>query len=235
MDVVIFGLGQQSSLAWHVYTHDSPHRVVAFAVDAAYRDREALHELPVVAFEDLPSRFPPGAVALSIPQGWRGMNALRIEKMAQARRLGYGFVSYVSSRAVVCAGFEAGENCMIHDGVIVQPFASVGENCILRAGTIVSHHATIGAHSFVAAGAVIAGEATIGERCVLGLGSIVRDGIRVAPRCFIGAGAVVLADTTANGVYTGSPARRRAQPVDELDTVRWDESNRYGSNRDDSN
>jgi acetyltransferase-like isoleucine patch superfamily enzyme len=69
---------------------------------------------------------------------------------------------------------------------------------------------------------VIADATTIGERCVLDLNCTVRDGIRVAPRCFIGAGAVVLADTSENGVYTGSPARRRAQSVDELEAVRWD-------------
>jgi sugar O-acyltransferase (sialic acid O-acetyltransferase NeuD family) len=221
MDLVIFGLGQQSSLAWYVYTNDSPHRVVAFTADASHCDRAHLHGCPVVAFENLASRFPPGSSLLSIPIGWRGMNALRRQRLEQARRMGYGFASYVSSRALVCPDLLVGENTMIHDGVIVQPFARIGSNCMLRAGSIVSHHAVIGDHCFVAAGAMVAGAATIGEACVLGLGCAVRDGVRVAPRCFLGAGAVVQSDTSENGVYTGSPARRRAQPADALDTVQW--------------
>lgn len=222
MDVVIFGLGQQSSLAWYVFSHDSPHRVVAFAVDAEFRDREEVHGLPVIAFDELRERFPPASCAMSIPLGWRGMNALRAAKVAQARRMGYGFVSYVSSRALVWPDLRVGENCMVHDGVIIQPFARIGRNCILRAGAVVSHDVQISDNCFVAAGVVIAGAATIGECSVLGVRSTVRDGIRVAPRCFIGAGAVVSADTSENGVYTGAPARRRVQSADELDAVRWD-------------
>jgi sugar O-acyltransferase (sialic acid O-acetyltransferase NeuD family) len=220
MDVVIFGLGQQSSLAWYVYSNDSPHRVVGFTVDAAHRSCERLHGLPVVPFENLGEAFPPDTCALSIPLGWRGMNGLRAGKMAEARSLGYGFVSYVSSRALVWRDLQIGENCMIHDGAIVQPFARIGDNSIIRSGALISHHAVIGDHCFIAAGAVIAGSVVVGERCVIGLNGTIRDGRKVAPRCFVGAGAVVVADTAENGVYIGVPAKRQAQPADQLDAVR---------------
>lgn len=221
-DVVIFGLGQQSSLAWYVFTHDSPHRVVGFTVDGDHRTRDSFHDLPVVAFEALAQTFPPSACVLSLPMGWRGMNALRAEKMAQARALGYGFASYVSSRALVWPDLRIGENCMIHDGAIVQPFAHIGDNCVIRAGALVSHHAVVGDHCFIAARAVIAGGAAVGERCVLGLSSTIRDGRKVAPRCFVGAGAVVVADTEENGVYIGVPAKRQAQAADELAVLKWE-------------
>ena len=41
MRVVMFGLGQLSSLAWYCLTHDSPHEIVAFTVDGAYRATSA--------------------------------------------------------------------------------------------------------------------------------------------------------------------------------------------------
>lgn len=220
MDLVIFGLGQQSSLAWYVFTHDSPYRVVGFTVDAAHCKQDSLHGLPVVPLDELPKAFPPDTCVLSLPTGWRGMNALRADKMAQARAMGYGFASYVSSRALVWPDLRIGENCMIHDDVIVQPFAYIGDNCVIRAGALISHHAVVGDHCFIAARAVIAGSAAIGERCVIGLNSTIRDGARVAPRCFIGAGAVVVADTEENGVYVGVPAKRQAQAADELSLVR---------------
>lgn len=221
-DIVIFGLGRQSSLAWYVYAHDSPHRVVAFTVDAAYRTETTLHGLPVVAFEALEAEYPPHGCVLCVPLGWRGMNRLRAERVAQARQRGFAFASYVSSRAQVWPDLQIGANCMIHDGAIVQPFARIGTNVIVRAGAVISHHATIGDHCFIAARAVVAGSATLGERCVLGLNCTICDGVTVAPGCFIGAGAVVSTDTAPGGVYTGRPARRRALPADSLGRVRRD-------------
>jgi sugar O-acyltransferase (sialic acid O-acetyltransferase NeuD family) len=219
MDVVIFGTDQLSSLAWYVLTQDSSHRVVAFTVDASYRGSDTLHGLEVASFEEVQTRFSPEACGMLVPLGWKEMNGLRAEKFAEGKAKGYTLVSYVSSRALVWPDLQIGENCMIHDGVIVQPFARIGDNCNLRSGCNISHHAVIGDHCFIAAQAVVAGSAVIGERCVLGLNSTVRDGVRVAPRCFIGAGAVVTADTEENGVYVGVPAKRREQPADQLEGV----------------
>lgn len=216
MNVVIFGLEPLSSLAWYVLTHDSPHRVVGFTVDAVYQTADQLHDLPVTPFEALEERFPPGEFALLAPLGWTWINGLRAEKYLQGKNRGYSFVSYVSSRALVWPDLQIGENCLIYEGAIVQPFARVGDNCILRSGCHVSHHAIVGDHCFLAAHAVAAGGAVIGERCFLGLNSTIRDGITVAPRCFIAAGALVVADTETNGVYAGVPAKRRAQSADQV-------------------
>ena len=219
MDVVIFGLSHLSAVAWYAFTHDSPHRVVGFTVDAAYCSAGALHGLPVVPFETLAETFSPAGCLLSLPIGWRGMNAMRAEKMARARAMGYRLASYVSSRALVWPDLQLGENGMINDGAIVQPFARIGANCNIQPGAMILHDAVIGDHCFVAAGSVIAGSAVIRERCVIGLNSTVRDGVRVAPRCFIGAGAVVVSDTEENGLYVGVPARRQSLPADRLPLV----------------
>ena len=76
MRVVMFGLGQLSSLAWYCLTHDSPHEIVAFTVDGAYMDRAEFEGLPVVAFEDVENRFPPGDYAMLVPIGAPGRSVL---------------------------------------------------------------------------------------------------------------------------------------------------------------
>ena len=220
MNVVIFGLEQLSSLAWYVLTHDSEHQVAGFTVDAAYQTADKLHDLPVTPFERLEDRFPPGDFALLIPLGWTRVNGLRTEKYAEGKSKGYPFISYISSRALVWPDLQIGENCLIYEGAIVQPFARIGDNCILRSGCHVSHHAIVGDHCFLAAHAVVAGNTVIGERCFLGLNSTIRDGVTVAPRCFIAAGALVTANTEANGVYMGVPAKRREQSADQATGVR---------------
>lgn len=48
----------------------------------------------------------------------------------------------------------------------------------------------------------------IGRGCWIGAGATVLPGVSVAPGCVIAAGAVVAADTRADGLYAGVPARR---------------------------
>ncbi len=213
MDIVIFGLGQRSRQAWYHFTHDSPHRVVAFTVDAAFRGVDRFEGLPVEPFETVVERLPPGEVAMAVPLSYRELSATRVRKYGEAKAKGYGFVSYVSSTARVAGNVHIGENCYIDAGAIVQPFCRIEDNCTVAPGAVIAHDTTIGRHGYVAAGAVIGGGASIGERCVLALNSTVLNGLRVAPRCLIGAGAVLVADTEQDGVYVGVPARRLARPA----------------------
>lgn len=210
--LIIFGTARLSSLAWYAYAHDSRHEVAGFVIDAAHRDGlDRLHDLPVVDFERAAERFPPDRYLMSVPLGWTGMNGLRRARYLAAREAGYRFASYVSSRAIVCADLQLGENCMIHDGAIVQPFVRIGDNCIVRSGAHISHHCSIGSHAFVAARAAIAGEVDIGECCVLGVNCTLRDGIELTDGCFVGAGAVVTRSALRPGLYVGAPARWRGE------------------------
>src|SRR5919112_221197 len=59
--IVIVGDGETAELAYEYFTQDSPHEVVAFAVERDYRKKEELFGLPVVAFEEIEARFPPAS------------------------------------------------------------------------------------------------------------------------------------------------------------------------------
>lgn len=216
MRIVIFGNRAFASLAWYVLTHDSEHEVVGFTVDRDYLHEDCLHELPVVPFEEVVTHFPPCDVAMIVPLGVSQLNGLRKSRHETAKSLGYRFVSYVSSKATTWADLAIGENSMVFEGALVQPFAQVGTGVILRAGTCIGHHCVIEDYCFIAAGAVTGGRTRVGSRCFLGLNSTVRDGIKIAPKCIIAAGAVVTQDTEENGVYIGVPAKRAAQPADTL-------------------
>ncbi len=207
-EVVIFGTAGLSSLAWYALTHDSAFTPVAFTVDAGYL-REPMHEgLPVIAFDQLPSHYAPAATALLVPLGYRQINGLRRARYEQAKARGYRAIRYVSSRALTWPDLQVGENTLIYEGTIVQPFSSIGANVIIRSGVHISHHCTIADHAFVAAGATLGGHVRVGAQAFIGLGAVLRDGIRIAERSFIGAGTVIIADTAPDGVYVGNPARR---------------------------
>ena len=48
-------------------THDSPHEVAAFTVDRDYLQGTEHRGLPVVAFEDVEERYPPGEFEMFVP------------------------------------------------------------------------------------------------------------------------------------------------------------------------
>lgn len=219
MDVVIFGVGLTARLVVHVLANDSPYRPVALTVHERFVAAPEYAGLPVRRFEDLERFHPPDQAALIVPLGWTRMGDLRAEVVAAGRAKGYSFASYVSSRALIWSGFAAAENCMIFDGVIVEPYARVGANCIVRAGALLSHDVELGEHCFVAPRASVGGAARIGPRCVLGAGCVVTEGVQVAPRCFVAAGAVVTADTRPDGIYRGNPARRSPVGVDQFGKI----------------
>lgn len=213
MDVIVFGTGQLSTLAWHQFHQEGIHRVAAFTVDTPWIDGDNYNGLPLVPFEELAGRYPPDRFAMFVPLSYRNLSRLRVEKYEAARAMGYGFVSIVPPAVRADPSVEVGENCFIDPAAIILPFARIGANCRVSAGAIISHDVTVERHCFISAAAVIGGGASIGERCVLALNSTVLNGLRVAPRCLVGAGAVLTADTTEGGVYLGVPARRRVTPA----------------------
>jgi sugar O-acyltransferase (sialic acid O-acetyltransferase NeuD family) len=214
MDVVVFGAGSYASVVWYLLGHDSPHRVVGFTADRAYCAEQRLHSLPVVPFDALEAEFPPGQVSLVLAIGAMGVNRLRSARYLDAKARGYGFASYVSSRALLWPDLQFGDGCLIFDGAKVNPFVVIGNNCVLGSGTHVAHHTRVGDHCFLAPHAAVAGGVSIGKRCFLGVNSSVREGITVAERCLLAAGAVVTTDTIENSVYSGVPARRHPTPAE---------------------
>lgn len=213
MKLVLFGTEGLSSLTWHSVAHDGTDEPVAFAVEAAWRRTDRLHDLPVVDFETLEERFGPGDHGLLVPIGARGMNALRRRIVGEGRRRGYRLPGFRSSRALMPRDLVHGVNVIVHEGAIVQPFAVLGDNVTIRSGAVVSHHVVIEDDVFVAASATIGGGARIGSGSFVGLGAVIRDGVSVGAGCLIGAGAVVVGDTEPDGVYLGVPARRGARPA----------------------
>jgi sugar O-acyltransferase (sialic acid O-acetyltransferase NeuD family) len=217
--LVIFGAGDMAELAHFYFSHDSRFRVAAFTVDRAYVRSDSVCGLPVVPFDEVVARFPPAEFALFVAVGYSRVNAVRQQKYAAARSLGYRMASYLSARATAWPGFVLRENCFILEDVTLQPFSEVGENVTVWSGAHVGHHSRIGNHSFLAPHVAVAGYATIGERCFLGVNSTIRDHVRIGDRCVIGAGAVILSDAEADGVFACSATERSGRPSSELKKI----------------
>ncbi|MES2130683.1 MAG: acetyltransferase [Pseudomonadota bacterium] len=205
--VVIFGCGNFASLVWYCLTHDSDLRVEAFTVDRAFVNGATHEGLPVLPFDELEALYPPSQIDLLIPLGYKNINGVRRERFEQARARGYRFANYISSRASVWADLKVGENCIIGEHAIIQPYVTLGDNVIIRGGAHVSHHSTVASHGYVATQATLGAGVRMDEQAFVGVGAVLRDGLQIGARSFVGAGAVLLEDAAADSVYLGNPAR----------------------------
>jgi sugar O-acyltransferase (sialic acid O-acetyltransferase NeuD family) len=205
--IVIVGDGETAELAYEYFTHDSPHEVVAFAVERAYRKKEELFGLPVVAFEEIEGHYPPGAHRAFVAVSYTKLNRVRARLCREARAKGYRLTSYVSSRAFVWHNAEIGDNCFIFENNVVQYAVKIGDNVVLWSGNHIGHQTVIKDNVFISSHVVVSGYCEVGENCFLGVNSSVANNVKIARDCLIGMGAVIHKDTEAGKVYVGNPGK----------------------------
>jgi len=209
--IVIIGAGEFAQIAYEYFTHDSPYEVVAFSVEKNFLDKTELFGLPVVPFENLEDQYGPSEYRVYVAVTYTQLNRVRTRLYNEAKKKGYEFVSYVSSRAFVWHNVEIGGNCFIFENNVIQHMVKIGNNVILWSGNHVGHRTVIRDNVYVSSHCVISGYCDIGENCFLGVNSCYNDQIKVGKDCIIGSGAVVVKNTEDRKVYVGNPAK----PIDK--------------------
>ena len=215
--VVIFGAGDIARLAHRYFTKDSQHTVAGFAVDRPYKAGDTFSSLPLVAFDEVRSRFPPEDYRMFIALSYARMNKARAEKYQEAKALGYELVSYVSSRCTFLADDPVGDNCFILEDNTIQPFVRIGNNVTLWSGNHIGHDAIIEDHCFITSHVVISGHVRIGAYCFVGVNATLRNSIELAPQTLVGAGAVIMKSTEPRGVYLPRRAELFEKRSDEIE------------------
>lgn len=205
--IVIVGDGETAELAYEYFTHDSPHDVVAFAVEHDYKKKAELFGLPVVDFEELGSLYPPAGHRAFVAISYTKLNRVRARLFQEVRRKGYSCLSYVSSRAFVWHNVEIGENCFIFENNVVQYAVKIGNNVVLWSGNHVGHQTVIRDNVFISSHVVVSGYCDVGENCFLGVNSSIANNVKIAKDCLIGMGAVIHKDTEERKVYVGNPGK----------------------------
>ena len=205
--VVIFGESQLASLAHFYLKHDSQHEVVAFTVDAAYRQTATYEDLPLVDFETVTETYSPDEYAMFLPVSFKQMSHLRRAKLEAARAKGYDIISYVSSKATTWPDLDVGENCFIFEDNTIQPYVKIGENCVLWSGNHIGHHTTIGNHVFVTSQVVISGACTIHDHAFFGVNATIRDETVIGEATLVGMGALITKDTEPYSIHLGAKGK----------------------------
>ena len=217
--LVIFGAGDIAELAHYYFSSDSEYEVVAFTVDAAFATSSEFCRRPVVHFHEVAVRYTPQTHSMFVALSYSKLNEVRKQKFLEAKALGYGLASYISSRATVLNRGQIGENCFILEDNTIQPFVTIGNNVTLWSGNHIGHHSIIHDHAFIASHVVVSGGVEIEESCFIGVNATLRDHIKLGRKCVIGAGALVLADVEPEGVYIGEATARSKVPSTRLRNI----------------
>lgn len=218
-DIVMFGSGQFAEVAVAYLERDTKHNIVAFTLDQEYIEEPTFQGKPVVPFETLEEHYPPDRVELFLPLSYKKMNRYREEHYLNAKARGYRFITYISPHARIHSHTRIGENCMILDDNVIQPYVEIGNNCILWSGNHIGHHTKIRDNVFIASHAVVSGAVEIGNNCFLGVNCTIRDNIKIAPYCLIGAGAVILKPTKEKQVFIGPKSEAADISTDDLKNI----------------
>jgi sugar O-acyltransferase (sialic acid O-acetyltransferase NeuD family) len=202
-DIVVFGGGGIAEVATAYLERDSPHRIVGYTVDAAFRHSESFMGKPLVAWETLESVFPPDRVQLLGPLSYRRLNHFRRDRYLEGKARGYSFASYIHPSCTLYAE-HIGENCFILDNNIVQPRARIGNNVIIWSASIVAHHSVVGDHCFLSSQVGLAGRVVVGECAFFGGQAGLGEEVQVGRDCFFGQGVKVVRGPVPDGsVYLG--------------------------------
>ncbi|HZI87616.1 MAG TPA: acetyltransferase [Pyrinomonadaceae bacterium] len=214
--VVVFGVGQWAELAHFYLTHDSPHEVAGFTLDAEYIEDREYKGLPVVPYDEVEQHFAPAEFKMFIPMSFKRMNHARAEKYYDAKKRGYELISYVSSKATTFPGFVCGDNCFIFEDNTIQPFVKIGNNVVLWSGNHIGHHTIIKDHVMITSHVVISGSCTIEPFCFLGVNATVRDETVIARETLVGMGVTILKDTKEFEVYKAAGTQPAGFRSDEI-------------------
>lgn len=205
--LIIVGEGETAELAYEYFTHDSPHDVVAFAVEREYAKKTEMFGLPVVPFEELEQRYSPAEHSAFVAISYTQLNRLRQRLYQETKLKGYPIVSYVSSKAFVWHNVEIGENCFVFENNVVQYAVKLGNNVVLWSGNHIGHQTVIKENVFISSHVVVSGYCEVGENCFLGVNSSVANNVKIARDCVIGMGAVIHKDTEERKIYIGNPGK----------------------------
>ncbi|MCF0064942.1 acetyltransferase [Dyadobacter chenwenxiniae] len=206
--VIVFGVLDTAELAHYYLTHDSEHEIVAFTINRQYIQDESFKGLPVVAFEDVASLFPPAEYAFFAPMTGRNMNRNREGIFNEAKSKGYKFISYVSSHATIFDRSVIGDNCFILEDNTIQPFTTVGNNVVMWSGNHIGHHGQIKDHAFFTSHVVLSGHCVVESYSFFGVNSTIRDYTTIAQGTLVGMASAITRETEEWGIYIGNPAKK---------------------------
>ena len=192
-NLIIIGTSTTSIHVYKFVKEYNLYNVLGFAVDRDYLTEDFFLGLPVYAIDELDYKIDKENDLLFVAILWNKLNLDRKETYDRLKNKGFRFANLISPTAKV-RGNLLGENCWVHDFVIVQNDANIGNNVLLMAYTLIGAHCEIGSHCFFGAKSTIGGGCKVGSQTFVGINATIFDDRIVGDKCIVGACTAIKRD-----------------------------------------
>jgi len=216
--IVIFGTGELAQRIFY-YLKDAKDEVVAFSANKANMNSDELLGLPVIPFENIEEKYPPGEFSMFIALAYSEMNKKRAKFFDEAKTKGYELYSFVHPSTKIWDEFEMGENCFILAENIIQPFVKIGNNVLIGSNNLISHNVVIENNCFLTSNITLGGHITIGANSFVGLSATINQRVKIGKECIIGAGTLITKDVNDKEVYAENSSKKLPQSSDEISNI----------------
>lgn len=215
--VVIVGTSLFAEVVHCYFTELGAFDVVAFTADRAYVTRDSFLGLPLIPFDSIAARFPPGEFGMFVAVGYARLNQVRARLYSQAKVMGYELVSFVHPSVRLWRNNTVGDNTFLFEDNTVQPFARIGSNTVLWSGNHIGHHSVIGDHCFITSHVVVSGNCRVGDYTFIGVNATLRDSIEIGQSNVIGAGALIMKSTLDKELHVAPRTKADTRSTDDIE------------------
>lgn len=184
-NLIIVGLSSTTKHVLSFVRHHNLFNVIGFAVNEKYKNCDTYEGLPVYAIEHLREECRCD-FKIFIALLWNHLNRDRRNLYEYCKAQEFKMANIISPTAIV-RGEILGDNCWIHDYVVIQNNAKLESNIAIMAFTLIGANTHVASHCFFAARSLLGGGSSVGEQTFIGLNSTIFDDTRIGNKCIIGA------------------------------------------------
>jgi len=203
--ILVIGTGGHARVVLSLLEEMDGFQIVGLLDKKTIRPGERIFGYPIVGkTSDMKRFYAQGIrqVALAI-----GDNRDRQAMSKQCRKAGFLFPALIHPTATVDRHARIAEGAQICMRAVIGAGAEISQGCIINTASTVDHESKIGAFSHVAPGCGVAGRVVIGEGVFLGIGTQVIDKLHIGSWTTVGAGSVVVDDLPGHVTAYGRPAK----------------------------
>lgn len=178
-----------STTAKHLYDFVIYHNlfdIIGFAVNREYKQSDKFCNLPVYELENLEKLLIKQDFKIFVAMLWNKLNRERRDVYEYCKGKGFKFANIISPLAVLRSELK-GDNCWIHDFVVIQNDSIIGSNVMIMSQTLIGADTQVGSHCFLGAKSLLGGGSKVGEQTFIGLNATVFDDTTIGRKCIIGA------------------------------------------------
>tara|TARA_Y100000389_G_C17432152_1_gene503332 strand:+ start:126 stop:782 length:657 start_codon:yes stop_codon:yes gene_type:complete len=205
--IIIVGTSLYSEIMSHYITnYKNEYEIIGYSESVEILDKNEFLGKKVYELEKLNLTFDKEKILILNSIGYKSHNKLREKRFLQLKKVGFKFMNFLSKDATILTN-KIGENCIILENNVIQPFVEIKDNVFIWSGNHIGHHSVIGENCFISSHSVISGNCKIGKNTFLGVNSTITDGVKIGNFCTIGANSLVNKNLDDHSVVKSEPSK----------------------------